>query len=136
MCRPVCFTSALGSTAASGGVAPYVSEGTLPTPFAYQQAAAAVNQPKQVLLVPQIPTEGVYYVLAESVSGAAATAGYTLEAVSTQTAAVAVTGLGATSAGNAGNATVEIDGANFTPSATAALKRQRDHPCFDDRLYQ
>ena len=51
--------------------------------------------------------------------GAAATAGYTLTA--TQTAALTVSGHSPASGGNAGNVTIEIDGTNFTPTATASL---------------
>jgi RHS repeat-associated protein/uncharacterized repeat protein (TIGR01451 family) len=109
----------LVSAAESGGVALYVSEGTMPTTYSCQYAAKVANQPHQTLTVPQVLSAGTYYILAHSVSGAAATAGFTLAA--TQTTSLAVTGLGATSGGNAGNVTVEIGGANFTPDITAGL---------------
>ncbi len=55
-----------------------------------------------------------------SVSGAAATASYTITA--TQSATLSVSSLGLTQAGNGGNATVPINGINFTPTSTATLK--------------
>ena len=109
----------LQSSASSGAVALYVSQGTLPTPYNYQEAAATANQPNQTAVVPQVLTAGTYYILAQSVSGAAATAGFTLTA--TQTAAVTVSAISPYSGGNAGNVTIEIDGTNFTPAATASL---------------
>ena len=107
------------STATTGSVALYVSQGTLPTPYNYQEVANVANQFSQTVTVPQVPAAGTYYVLAHSVSGAAFPAGYTLTV--TQAAALAVTGIGASSGGNAGNMTIEIDGANFPSTATATL---------------
>ena len=119
-CRPADrSTSSLQSSASSGAAALYISQGTLPTPYNYQEAAATANQPNQTAVVPQVLTAGTYYILAHSVSGAAATAGFTLTA--TQTAAVSVSAISPYSGGNAGNVTVEIDGTNFTPAATASL---------------
>jgi YD repeat-containing protein len=109
----------LQSSASSGAVALYVSQGTPPTLYNYQQAAATPNQPNQTVVVPQVLTSGTYYILAHGVLGAAATAGYTLTV--TQTAAVTVSAISPSSGGNAGNVTVEIDGTNFTPAATASL---------------
>ncbi len=54
------------------------------------KTAATANQPNQTAVVPQVLTSGTYYILAHSVSGAAATAGFTITA--TQTAAVSVSG--------------------------------------------
>lgn len=110
---------ALQSSASSGAVALYVSQGTLPTLYNYQQAATTANQPNQTVVVPQVLTSGTYYILAHSVSGAAATAGFTVTV--TQTAAVKVSAVSPYSGGNAGNITIEIDGANFTPAAIASL---------------
>ena len=110
----------LASKAATGGVALYVSQGSLPTPFSYQEASAATNQTSQTVIVPQVFTAGTFYVLAHSVSGAAATAGYTL----TVTQGSALTVIAASApyvGGNAGNATIEIDGTNFTTATTASL---------------
>ena len=109
---------ALASAATSGATALYVSAGTPPTPYNDQEAANVANQPNQTVTVPQVLTAGTYFILAESVSGAAATAGYTLRV--TQTAALAVTGTTPSSGGNAGNVTVAIAGANFTPGTTAS----------------
>jgi RHS repeat-associated protein len=109
----------LQSSASSGAVALYVSQGTLPTLYNYQQAAATANQTNQTAVVPQVLTSGTYYILAHSVSGAAATAGFTVTV--TQTAAVTVSAISSYPGGNAGNVTVEIDGTNFTPAATASL---------------
>jgi YD repeat-containing protein len=109
---------ALASAASSGATALYVSQGVVPTPSSFQYAATA-NQPSQSVTVPQILAAGTYYVLATSVSGAAATSAFTLTA--TQSSGLSVTSLGSTSAGNAGNATIEITGANFAPNASASL---------------
>ena len=92
------------SAASSGALAVYVSQGTLPTPYNYQDASAIPNQPSQTAVVPQVLTAGTYYILVESVSGAAATAGYTLTV--TQGSAPTISGLSTTSGGNAGNVTV------------------------------
>jgi RHS repeat-associated protein len=109
----------LASAAATGATALYVSEGSLPTPYNYQEAAVIVNQPNQNVVVPQVLTAGTYYILAHSVSGSAGTAGFSLTA--TQGSATTVTAIGPASAGNAGNATVEIDGTNFTAQTGASL---------------
>ncbi len=110
---------ALTSTASSGAMALYVSQGTLPTPYNYQEAAAAANQPSQTVTVPQVLAAGTYYVLAHSVSGDAATTGYTIMA--SQTSALAVSALSPDSGGAYGTVTIEIDGTNFSPAITASL---------------
>ncbi|HQU43589.1 MAG TPA: hypothetical protein PK867_12310, partial [Pirellulales bacterium] len=51
--------------------------------------------------------------------GAAATAGYTLTV--SQTTALSISSISSYSGGNAGNVTMEIDGANFTATTTASL---------------
>jgi RHS repeat-associated protein len=109
----------LTSAASSGATALYVSQGALPEPYSYQEAAKVAGQPAQTVVVPQVLAAGTYYILAQSVSGAAGTAGFTLTA--TQTGALALSAISPTSGGNAGNVTVEIDGTNFTPSMTASL---------------
>jgi RHS repeat-associated protein/uncharacterized repeat protein (TIGR01451 family) len=111
---------ALSSAAASGAVALFVSQGTEPTPYSFQEQAATANQPSQTVTVPQVLSAGTYYVLAHSVSGSAATTGYTITA--TQSSAMAVSAISPSSGGNAGNVTVEIDGTNFTASTAANLK--------------
>ncbi|HVX13045.1 MAG TPA: DUF4214 domain-containing protein [Pirellulales bacterium] len=105
------------SAATSGATELYVSQGAAPTPFNFQIAASA-NQPNQTLSVPNA-SGGTYYFLIHSVSGAAATAGYTLTV--SQTSALDVSATSLSSGGNAGNVTVEVDGTNFEPSATASL---------------
>ena len=70
-------------------------------------------------MVPQVLTAGTYYILAHSVSGAAATAGFTLSA--TQGSAYCGGIDTPYTGGNAGNVTIEIHGANFTPTVTASL---------------
>jgi RHS repeat-associated protein len=107
------------SAATSGALAVYVSQGTLPTPYGYQDASAVPNQPSQTAVVPQVLAAGTYDILVESVSGAAATSGYTLTI--TQGNAPTISGLSTTSGGNAGNLTVGIAGTNFAPTATPAL---------------
>jgi RHS repeat-associated protein/uncharacterized repeat protein (TIGR01451 family) len=110
---------ALTSAASSGATALYISQGALPTPNNYQQAVIVANQPNQILTVPQVTVGGIYYILAQGVSGAAATAGYTLTV--TQGNTLAVSAISSYAGGNAGNVTVEIDGANLTPTTTASL---------------
>jgi YD repeat-containing protein len=111
---------ALTSSASSGATALYVSQGTPPTPYDYQEAADVANQPNQTVTVPQVLTAGTYYVLAHSVSGAAATAGYILTV--TQSTALTVSAPPtAYTGGNGGNVTVPILGTNFSPSTTASL---------------
>jgi RHS repeat-associated protein len=113
------LTIALSSAASSGALALYVSAGTPPTPYSFQEAATGANQPNQTVVVPQVLSAGTYNILVESVAGAAATAGYTLTI--TQSTAPAVSGTTPASGGNAGNVTVEIDGVNFSPTTTASL---------------
>ena len=113
------FSISLQSSAASGTVALYVSQGTLPTPYNNLYSATTAKQPDQTVTIPQVLTAGTYYVLAQSLAGAAASAAYTLTA--TQSSALAITSIPATPSGNGGNATVEIDGTNFAPNATATL---------------
>jgi RHS repeat-associated protein len=113
------LTIALISAAANGAAALYVGQCTLPTPFNFEQAADAGNQPSQTVTVPQVLTAGTYYVLAHSVAGAAATAGYTL--IAAQSSALAVSDISSYAGGNAGNVTIEIDGTNFAPAASATL---------------
>ncbi|HEV3312010.1 MAG TPA: CARDB domain-containing protein, partial [Chloroflexota bacterium] len=110
---------AFTSTASSGAVALYVSQGSLPTPYGYQESAAAANQPSQTVAVPQVLAAGTYYVLAHSVSGNAATVGYTITA--TQSGGLAVSAISPDSGGDYGRVTIEIDGANFSPAMTASL---------------
>jgi RHS repeat-associated protein/uncharacterized repeat protein (TIGR01451 family) len=110
---------ALASSAASGSTALYVSQGVLPTPYSYQDAADVANQPNQTVTVPQVLAAGTYYVLAHSIAGFAATAGYTLTA--TQTGALAISAISSYAGGNGGNVSIEIDGTNFTPGTTATL---------------
>ncbi|MCY2987649.1 MAG: hypothetical protein NTY19_07265, partial [Planctomycetota bacterium] len=110
---------ALTSSAGSGFTALYVGQGFLPTLYRYQQAANVPNQPNQTVTVPQVIGEGTYYVLAHSVSGDAATAGYTLTA--TQSSGLTVTAISSYAGSNAAGATIEIDGTNFAPDVTASL---------------
>ena len=110
----------IASAATSGAVALYVSQGSLPTPFNFQESAAVTNQPDQTATVPQVLTAGTYYILAHSISGNAATAGFTITATQTGVLSVATPATSLTG-GNAGNATVEIDGTNFAPGITASL---------------
>ena len=109
----------LVSSASSGATALYVSQGTQPSPYDYQEGADAANQPNQTAIVPQVLTAGTYFILAEGVSGPAATSAYMLTA--SQVAALTVPRISSYSGGNAGNVTVDIDGTNFGPSATASL---------------
>ncbi len=109
----------LSSNAGSGATALYVSQGVLPTLFSFQESANVANQPNQTAIVPQVLTGGTYYILAHSVAGAAASAGFTQTAA--QTSGISITRVSTSTGGNAGNVTIEIDGTNFSPSATANL---------------
>jgi RHS repeat-associated protein len=111
------LTVALNSSASSGETRLYVSQSTLPTTSGFQPIAIS-DSPNQTVTV-ATPAAGTYYILAYSVSGAAATASYTITA--TQSATLSVSSLGLTQAGNGGNATVPINGVNFTPTTTATL---------------
>ena len=48
------LTFTLQSDAASGGLAMYVSVGTPPTPYSYQESGKLSNQPNQTVTVPQV----------------------------------------------------------------------------------
>jgi RHS repeat-associated protein len=111
---------ALTSAASTGALALYVSQGTEPTPYNYQEVADVANQPNQTVSVPQVLTAGSYYILVHSVSGDAARAGFTLTAGQVSALSVTVPTSPYTG-GNGGNVTLEIDGANFTSSTTARL---------------
>ncbi len=109
----------LTSAASTGEVALYVSQGTLPTPYSYQESAAVANQPSPTVTVPLISTPETYYILVHSVAGDAASAGYTLTA--SQGSALTVSAISSYVGGTGGNVTIEIDGTNFSPDATATL---------------
>jgi hypothetical protein len=110
----------LDSTASTGATALYINQGTQPTPYNYQEAADVANQADQTVTVPQLLSAGTYYVLAESVSGSAAASSFSITAQ--QTSLAAISAISPSSGGNGGNLTVEIDGTNISPSATASLK--------------
>ena len=110
---------ALTSAASSGSTALYVSQGTLSTAYNAQESSAIANQPDQTVTVPQVQSATTYYILVQSVSGEAATAGFTLTA--TQITDLAISSISLYSGGNGGNVTIEIEGANFTPNITASL---------------
>ena len=107
------------ASAATGGVALYASQGTLPTTFSYQfeQSDASISSP--TLTVPTVSAATTYYVLAHSIDGAAASASFTLTA--TQGSALTVTALPSPVGSNYGNFTLEIDGTNFSANTTATL---------------
>ena len=113
------LTFTVQSSASSGALALYVSQGSLPSPYNYQYAGKVANQPDQTVTVPSVPAAATYYVLVYSVSGQAATSAYSITA--TQTPALSVTAISPNTGANAGSVTVEIDGTNFSPSITATL---------------
>ena len=115
----------LQSHANSGATALYVSQGTLPTPFNYQEAAAIPNQANQTVVVPQVQKATTYFILANSVSGNAATATYTLTAA--QGSGLTVSAISSYAGGNAGNVTIEIDGTNFSPTPLPVSAGRRYH---------
>ena len=74
----------LQSTASTGATALYVSQGSLPTPYDYQEAADFANEPNQTVTIPQVLTARTYYILAHSVYGASrCAAAFTLTATQT-----------------------------------------------------
>ena len=114
----------------SGYFAMYASQGVIPTPYNYQYASIQQQPPSGMfvppeaqlrLTVPQAVAGATYYILVRNVSGAAATANYTLTAA--QSTVLSVSGFGPTTAGNAGKITVQIDGTNFTSKTTASVTR-------------
>ncbi len=109
----------LASGATSGATALYLSQGVLPTAYNFDYEADVAGQPNQTLTVPKVAAATTYYILAHSISGSAATAGFTVTAA--QTAAVTVSAIGPTSGGTGGNVTVAIAGTNFMANDTIAL---------------
>ena len=101
-----------GSRSTSAGGPP-------PTPYNDQFAAAVPNQPNQTVVVPQVLTAGTYYILADSVSGAAATAGFTLTA--TQTNALTISALSSLPAAMPATSRSRSTAPISTPTATASL---------------
>jgi YD repeat-containing protein len=109
----------LTSAASSGALALYVSQGTQPTPYSFQESANLAGQPNQSLNVP-VTGAGTYYILVHSVSGAAAAAGYTLSVSQTNALTVSAPSSSYTG-GNGGNLTLDIKGTNFSSNTTASL---------------
>ena len=72
----------------------------------------------QTLNVPVL-SAGTYYILAHSVSGDAATAGFTLTVQ--QITGLKVSAISTYAGGNHGSTTIEIDGTNFSTGTTAKL---------------
>ena len=125
---------ALASTASTGELALYVSPFTAPTAYNCQYASNTTNQPNQTVIVPQVAAPTTYYILVQSLSGAAATAGFSLTA--TQTSAVAVIAPStAYSGGNGGNLTIPIIGTNFEPDTTATLTLISNTPLDATSIY-
>ena len=75
--------------------------------------------------MPQVLSAGTYYIDAHSVSGAAATAGFTINVA--QTSTLAVSAISPTSGGAGYDVTIEIDGENFSPTMTARLVQGANH---------
>jgi hypothetical protein len=109
----------LASAAASGTVALYISAGTVPTPYRYDCAANVAGQPSLTVIVPQVAAPRTYYVLAHSISGAAATAAYTLTA--SQNNGLGVTAVELSTGGNTGRVTVPVHGTLLTRNTEVSL---------------
>ena len=97
----------------------YVSQGTLPTPYNYQDDSAIPNQPNQTAVVPQVLDRRDLLHPGPQRLGRRRHSRLYADGHAEQ--CLDVSGLSPTSGGNAGNVTVEIDGTNFTPTATATL---------------
>ena len=110
----------MSSAATSGSIALYASDSALPTPFHYDEGCNAANQLSETVTVPAALSGATYYVLAHSVSGSAAAAGFTLTVAAVSALTVNVPAMPYTG-GNGGNSTIEIDGANFSLNTTASL---------------
>jgi hypothetical protein len=106
------LTVALANAATSGTTSLYVSQSGLPTRANFDLAGEAAQAGQSVT----IPTTGAgtYYILVESVEGAAATASFTVTA---SIPTLAIESIDVASGGNTGQVTVGIKGARFT-SAT------------------
>jgi len=110
----------LSSAASSGSIGLYLSGATLPTPYSYSQASNAANKLTQTVTVPTATPGVTYYVLAQSVSGNAATSAFTVTGSLVNGIMVNVPA-SPYSGGNNGSTTIEITGANFSSQATASL---------------
>ena len=107
----------LDSAAASGSTELYLRRGQLPTPWDYDFLSRSPGQPDQKLIVP-VTQSGVYYVLARSRAGTAATSAFTVTAA---LPGLKVERVSTNVGGNAGRVTIKIEGGGFTPSTIASL---------------
>jgi len=110
------LTLTLASAAADGQTGLFLSDGYLPTPYAYEYAAA-LPQPGQSLTVSVLDSV-TYYVLAHSVAGAAATSSFQLTA---QYPTVTLQGVSPNAGGNSGKVTIAFHGLDLVAGMTASL---------------
>jgi len=108
---------ALDSAVSSGAVQLYLRRGAIPTASNYDVAATAFNQPDQELRLLE-PSAGVYYMGVYGQSLAAGGTNFTLSAEPTNLNVRQIT---TNRVGNAGRATVKIEGDNFDRTAQAQL---------------
>lgn len=110
------LTVDLDSVAADGGTEVYVRYGALPTAWEYDLASRG-SSPDQRLVVP-LTQPGVYYVMARSRFGAAASSDFLLTA---SLPAFGIESIDLPSAGNAGRITLALRGLRFTDDTRAEL---------------
>lgn len=109
----------LGTHSFGGGtIALYASRDRLPSTFDFDYAGRIPGRMTQVIRIPQVLTAGRYYLLAHSESGSAAISDYTISATQ-------LTGLQLDFVdgpyGNTGLSTIEMRGANFTPTTVISV---------------
>lgn len=108
---------ALQSAANAGSVGLYIRRNELPTPYAYDYKPSNLFQPSQRVTVP-VTQPGIYYVLAESLDGAAASGTFTITA---SLPGFAIQQIGVVQGGTGGQVTVPITGSNLTPGVQVKL---------------
>jgi RHS repeat-associated protein len=108
---------ALQSAAGSGSVGLYISRDALPTPYVYDFRPDDLFQPSQLVTVP-VAQPGTYYILAESLSGDAATASFTITA---SQPGFAIRRIGVAQGGQGGQVTIPIVGSDLTPGVQVSL---------------
>lgn len=106
----------LDSIAATGATELYVRRFTLPTLYEFDFASRSVS-PDQRVTVP-LTQPGIYYIVAHSTNGAAATAAFTLTAT---TVGFGLTSVSPNAGGNTGSVTVAITGTRLTPTTQYQL---------------
>jgi RHS repeat-associated protein len=109
---------ALNSLAATGATAVYLRKNVPPTLWDFDARSEAPSRPDQAIAYTTL-TPGVYFVMARAVTGAAASAGFTLTA--TRTTSPGLTQVSPNLVGNIGTATFLVAGINFQSTTSFRL---------------